>query len=154
MSNRPLAPKKNLLAETLDACRERLEMDRGFVAKLERQIAEPNLDPLDPALWENFIAARRDLFDFTALNLNLLVKKKASGKDLSLLDDQERQIHEDLLTSLSEIAALEEKLTTYLEKNLGVLKETIDKMAKGQAIFAGYAVLDAKPPAIHLDSRA
>jgi hypothetical protein len=145
------SPKKDLWSETLIACQKCLEIDRHFASRLEDQIKDPKRDPLDPALWENFIEARRDLFDFTAVNLNLLAKRdKANAGGAS----PDGQIRESLLKSLGEMAALEEKLTAYLSENLGILKETIDNLAKGQAIFSGYASLDSKPPATRLDSRA
>ncbi|MDR2422714.1 MAG: hypothetical protein LBE01_04980 [Deltaproteobacteria bacterium] len=147
MTAAPMAPnKKDLWAETLDACQKCLDLDRRFAAQLERQIAGAELDPLDPALWENFIEARRDLFDFTAMNLKLLAQGRSSPA--------ESLIRERLLDSLSEMAAIEEQLADFLAKGLGDLKEAIDDLANGQALFAGYAALDAKPCAIRLDSQA
>ncbi|MDR1086035.1 MAG: hypothetical protein LBP22_14550 [Deltaproteobacteria bacterium] len=149
-----------LWSETLAACQECLDLDRRFAAELERQIAGPDLDPLEPALWESFVEARRDLFDFTAVNLTLLAKtgpKSAEGNNVDEGESKEgsfSQVRGELLKSLAEMVALEEKLTAYLSENLGILKETIDDLSKSQAIFAGYASLDTKPSAIKLDSLA
>jgi hypothetical protein len=140
------ATKKDLWGEALSACRKCLDLDRRFADRLDRQAAEPGLDPLDPALWENFIEARRGLFDFAAMNLRLLAQGRQSPAE-SLTRDQ-------LLASLGEMAELEEKLAERLAKGLGDLKGTIDDLAKGQAILAGYASLDSKPRAVRLDSRA
>jgi hypothetical protein len=147
-------PKKSLWSETLVSCRECLEIDRQFAAQLERKIAKPDLDPLEPSIWEHFIEARKDLFDYTVMNLGLLAQNQYSKEEEKNLSQEESQIREDLLTSLDEMRALEEKLTTYLSKNLGVIKETIDNLAKSQALFSGYANLDVKPPATRLNSLA
>ncbi|MDR1394986.1 MAG: hypothetical protein LBK52_02280 [Deltaproteobacteria bacterium] len=146
----PAFQKGELWSETLAACRQCLEMDRCFAAELDRQIAEPEKDPLEPALWEHFIEARRNLFDYTAMNLKLLAKKPNAPEAGS----SESLLRKDLLTSLTEMLALEEKLTSYLSENLDRLKETIVDLSKSQAIFSGYAGLDTKPSAIALDSLA
>jgi hypothetical protein len=141
---------KGLWSETLAACQECLKVNRQFFSDLERHISEPDQDPMEPVLWEHFIEARKDLFDFTTVNLNILAKNLSKNRD----SEAESQIREDLLTSLEEVVALEEKLTAYLSENLGLLKETINDLSKSQALFAGYASMDTKPSAIVLDSRA
>jgi type I site-specific restriction endonuclease len=154
MATIPVAQKKGLWSETLAACRECLEIDRRFAAQLERQIAEPDQDPMEPTIWEHFIAARKDLFDYTVMNLGLLSQNQTDPAKKKPIDPLENQIREDLLTSLVEMMTLEGKLTDYLSKNLGVIKETIDNLAKSQALFSGYASLEVKPPATLLDSLA
>ncbi|MDR2141881.1 MAG: hypothetical protein LBR11_08860 [Deltaproteobacteria bacterium] len=144
------ADPKGLWPKTLAVCQQCLELDRQFAARLASQIADPEQDPLEPTLWEHFIDARRDLFDFTTMSLKVLTQ----SQEVPPQDSLEGQIREELLTSLSEMADLEEKLTAYLTKGLTSLKETIDNLAKSQAIFSGYASLDTKPPANHLDSLA
>jgi hypothetical protein len=132
-----------------------LAIDRRFVQELDQRLQkDPAPDPLDPALWENFIAVRRDIFDYTALNLRVLAKDQKDPERLDALSLEESQIKEELLTSLTEMAALEEKLTSYLADNLTLLKETIDDLAKGQTLFSGYASLETQPNPTRLDSLA
>jgi hypothetical protein len=138
---------KHLWQEALKACDECLRLDKDFVSNLQRKINLENEDPLDPVLWENFIKARQDLFEYTTQNLNVLSREKN-------IHDEGKKIREHLITSLDEMLSLEERLTVYLSDNLTVLKEAINDISKNQTIFSFYARQTPKPEPDHLSSLA
>jgi predicted nuclease with TOPRIM domain len=135
--NKPNDPEKAFWLKTLEVSEQCLDLDRRFLGTLERKTAQGH-DPLDPALWENFIEARRNLVEYTTENLNLLARdRKAIGRN--------RDIKDRLETTLGEVMQLEEKLTTFLSENLSVLKETIEDISRNQMIFTAYARHTHKP---------
>jgi hypothetical protein len=126
-----VASEKAFWEKTLDVSRECLDLDRRFLGTLKRKSAA-GADPLDPALWENFIEARRSLVDFTTQNLNLMARDRQSHA-------RNKDVKDRLETTLGEVMRLEEKLAGFLSRNLSVLKETIDDLSRNQAVFTSYA---------------
>ncbi|MDR2354431.1 MAG: hypothetical protein LBF22_14990 [Deltaproteobacteria bacterium] len=133
----PYESEKAFWLKTFEVSQECLELDRGFLSNLAKRTAVGN-DPLEPALWENYIEARKSLVDYTTANLNLLARDK---KGLV----RNKDIKDRLETTLSEVVKLEEKLTSFLAENLSLLKETIDDISKNQLVFSAYAQHNYKP---------
>ncbi|MDR2198825.1 MAG: hypothetical protein LBR53_05115 [Deltaproteobacteria bacterium] len=144
--NKYSEPEKNFWLKTLELSRECLELDRGFLGALEKK-TENGDDPLEPALWENFIEARRSLVDYTTENILLLARDKGSQA-------RNKDVMKRLETTLNEVMRLEEKLAFFLSENLSVLKDTVDGITKNQAIFAAYGRSNPKPAAEALETTA
>ncbi|MDR2611652.1 MAG: hypothetical protein LBG06_02020 [Deltaproteobacteria bacterium] len=124
---------------TLDVSRRCLELDRGFAGTLGRRSSAGG-DPLDPELWENYVAARRSLVDHATRSLSLMARDGESQA-------RNRDVKDRLETTLGEVMLLEERLAGFLAQNLAVLKETIDDLSRNQAVFTSYARSCAARPA-------
>jgi hypothetical protein len=148
-----------LWRKTEAVCRECLKLDREMLASLGPMDQERERDPenyVDPGLWEQFIAARQDLVDFTTSSIDILASK---GRNTALSEGADRktateqgELETRLINSLREMVELEFKLTNYLSENLDVLKETIDGLNKNQVIFSHYAKMATKPDPGYLNS--
>jgi hypothetical protein len=152
-----------LWRKIVEACEKCLELDRDMVAKIEIASEGPRdvEEYLDPALWEQFIAARQDLCDFTTSSIELLTrkapqknKKPDNPNNLTVIDGQQAESEKRLFKSISEMLELEEKLTSYLNENLTVLKGTIDELTKNQTIFSQYSRNYSKPDPGYVSSQA
>lgn len=116
---------------------------------------------VDPALWEHFIAARKDLVEFTASSIRVLTTAgkshppaglgRRTEEDESFFAEQS-ELENRLVTSLKEMVELEVKLTNYLSENLSVLKDTIDGLNKNQTLFTHYANKFNKPEPGYVNS--
>ncbi|MDR2338803.1 MAG: hypothetical protein LBF40_01495 [Deltaproteobacteria bacterium] len=143
------ACEKAFWVKTLELSEECLDLDRRFLAELNGlgRKDKGGKDPLDPTLWENFIEARKSLVEYTTGNLNLLAQDKSSqGRNKDMLARLE--------TTLGEVMRLEERLAGFLSENLVALKDTIDGIAKNQAIFSAYGRNNTKPMPEALETRA
>jgi hypothetical protein len=123
-----------------------------MVAKIENYPSEgpKNAEEyLDPALWEQFVEARRDLCDFTTSTIKLLTFNGSKP-----IDDEQTESEQRLLNSINEMLEMEKKLTSYLSENLSVLKGTIDELTKNQVIFSQYSKHLAKPDPGYISSQA
>jgi hypothetical protein len=118
---------------------------------------------VDPRLWEQFIAARKDLVDFTTSSIDVLTVSPArnlqagsadrTGGD-ELMFAEQSELENRLMSSLKEMVELEYKLAGYLSENLSVLRETIDGLNKNQLLFSHYAKKYNKPDPGYLNSEA
>jgi hypothetical protein len=118
-------------ANTLEISEECLELDRDFLARIEGRGGPGGADPLNPELWESFIKARKNLVDYTTENLAILAQDKESQA-------RNPDVMTRLESTLGEVMLLEERLTSFLRDNLGILRDTIDGISKNQAIFSAY----------------
>jgi hypothetical protein len=180
-----------LWQKTAEACERCLTLDRQMAGKVTKNhghaLGRLEVEEyLDPALWEHYVQARRDLFDFTVTGIEVLTQ---SGSDQKKLDKsnsdhdptevnpasghkatpkaahgeaheeahdeahEAAEIEKRLMSSLSEMLALEEKLTGYLAENLEVLKQTIEDLTKNQPLFSKYSRQNAKPDPGYLSSQ-
>jgi hypothetical protein len=155
-----------LWRKTVETCRECLALDQDMLARLGPLGHDKAGDPenyVDPSLWEQFIAARNDLVDFTVSSIHVLTvpaMKSQEAKSESRTDEDEKsfaertELENRLVTSLKEMVDLESKLTSYLSENLNVLKETIDSLNKNQTVFSQYAKNRNKPEPGYFNSEA
>jgi hypothetical protein len=160
-----------LWRRTAEVCEQCLGIDRAMAEKIAGRPAGRDVDEyLDPALWEHFVEARRDLVDFAVDSVAMLARRKAqdpadgrptgamsSGEALSEMaptDPEQAEIEKRLLNSMTEMLALEERLTGYLTQNLEILRTTIDELSKNQVVFSQYARQTGRPEPGYLSSRA
>ncbi|MDR3204377.1 MAG: hypothetical protein LBV23_06500 [Deltaproteobacteria bacterium] len=154
-----------LWSKIMEASQKCLDLDREIFLKIksfEDGQAKEVDDFVDPALWENYIEARRELFDYATNNIKVLTRdrrapRKASRREGDKVEaDQKRQkeIESRIVNSLKEMLLLEEKLTNYLSDNLSVIKETIEELSKNQPIFTKYSRGATKPQPGYLSSQA
>jgi hypothetical protein len=136
-----------LLETALRATLERLALDRSFAAAIGRRRASGG-DPLDPELWEAFVETRRELDGFSAQTV------RATARDRESMA-RNADVRERLDAALAEAAALEKELAGFLSESLASLREAIDGLARGQAVFSSYARSGhARPAAESLEARA
>jgi hypothetical protein len=155
-----MAPKKRdhgeraLWGRVMGAADKCLDMDRRMLERIEFT-KDGGLPPkdvdgyLDPALWEHYVQARRDLVDFTTSSIKVLTRDRPKAAAEAGSDIETR-----LMRSLSEMAALEEKFAAYLTENLEVLGTAITELTRNQTIFTKYAKTAAKPEPGYLSSQA
>ncbi|MDR0622783.1 MAG: hypothetical protein LBJ61_13065 [Deltaproteobacteria bacterium] len=153
-----------LWRKAAQACGKCLELDRAMLARLGPLDEDKGRDPenyVAPALWEQFIAARNDLVDFTASSIHVLTASaktpRAMGPDGRTAEDEKNfaeqsELENRLVNSLKEMVELESKLTDYLSENLDVLKETLDGLNKNQTLFSRYAQNAPKPEPGYLNA--
>lgn len=155
--NKPVADSA-LRRKIMAATEKCLDMDRRMIDRVE---ASQGFDPasrdpddfLDPAVWEHYVEARQDLVDFTTSSIQVLARNRSrsNGADLP---SEESDIERRLVSSLSEMAALEERLAAYLTENLEVLRMAVADLTRNQTLFSKYSKTGAKPEPGHLDSQA
>jgi hypothetical protein len=140
------------------AAKKCLELDRAMLERVqasrggELHPKDPD-DYLDPALWDHYVEARRDLVDFTTSNIEVLVKSRSGGPQGSSRPEADSDIEKRLVSSLSEMAMLEEKLAAYLTENLEVLRKAVTDLTRNQTLFTKYAKAGAKPEPERLSSQ-
>jgi hypothetical protein len=135
-----------------------LELDRAMAEKIDLSKAggSSQRDPdeyLDPALWEHYVSARKDLVDFTTSNIEVLARSKPKNGKAEQTAEGGDDIENRLLSSLSEMADLERRLAAYLTENLEVLRRTLTALTRNQTLFTKYAKAIPKPEAERLDSK-
>jgi hypothetical protein len=150
-----------LWARVSEAVAKCLELDRRMLDRVEanRDGERAPDDPdgfIAPAVWERYVAARRDLVDFTTASIAILAGGRPSiaeaepGPEGQVADEME----ERLVGSLDELAELEEKLAAYLADNLQVLGNAIEELTRNQTVFTRYAQTAPKPEPGYLNSQA
>jgi hypothetical protein len=143
---KPDASEKAFWDKTLAVSRKCLELDRGFIGALQEKSGRGD-DALDPALWENFIEARRNLVEYTTQSLNVMARDRKSHA-------RNKDVKDRLETTIGEIMRLEEKLAGFLSENLSALKKTIAHLTSNQAVFTSYTRSGPlKPAAETLETR-
>ena len=91
--------------------------------------------------------------DFTTSSIEVLAKTKSGGVEGVPKPEGDEDIEKRLMSSLSEMAALEERLAAYLTENLEVLRSAISDLARNQTLFTKYAKAGPKPEPEHLSSQ-
>jgi hypothetical protein len=156
-----------LWEKTMEACDKCLALDRAMANKIADSQKIPfehrDVDEyLDPSLWEHYVEARRDLFDFTTSGIEVITKTRQAEKaaqsqmepgQKDSSQDVDPDIERRLISSLSEMLELEAKLTNYLEENLNVLQQTIEDLIRNQTLFTKYASQNTKPEPGYLSSQ-
>jgi hypothetical protein len=143
----------------MSAAEKCLEMDRRMVERVEASAAgsgkasDPD-DFLDPALWEHYVEARRELVDFTTSSVRSLARSRSHETGTERPAREDSDIERRLMSSLTEMADLEERLASYLTKNLEVLRRTVTDLTRNQVLFSKYAKTGARPEPDHLSSLA